>query len=86
MVGSPPLAGLRSTGSGVSVPPIHVHRLHFESEFRTLRMVWRKFVKMRREMSSLRPMFSIGVPRSAEEDLQLLQKRFTAFTTTTVRF
>lgn len=59
---------------------IHIHRLHFETEFGALRSVWEKMAKMRRMMSSLRPMFSAGPVLSEEEESAQMQQRFSVFT------
>jgi hypothetical protein len=59
---------------------VHVHRVHFEAEFRALQDVWRSLSKLRTVMASLRPAARI-VPRGQTDDQELeeLNKRFAVF-------
>lgn len=58
----------------------YVHRQHFETEFRALRAIWRRIAKMRRDMSSLRPMFSIrNLDETRDDRFKAMEERFARF-------
>jgi len=57
---------------------IHVHRVHFETEFRALSDIWAKLSALRAAMGELRPVMDIF---DADEDpAERFTRRLTAFT------
>lgn len=58
-----------------------VHRLHFETEFRALRRIWRHIARVRGAMSALRPVVSIGpIDHNPDHEHAQLQANFATFT------
>lgn len=63
---------------------IHVHRVHFETEFRALSDIWAKLSVLRSAMAGLRPMLDIADP---DEDPKIrLARRFRTFDTAFATF